>query len=534
MLNFPRWKVWGITFLCVFGVLLAVPSLIPPQTMARLPGWAQAIQRKVHVNLGLDLAGGSQLLEEAQIGDLARQRLEAMEDLMRNQMRRDDVDVAEVSTSGGQLSFIVRDPARLGTAVEWARSQSSPGGIGSQREWDVSVAGNRITMRQTAAGLAAATDQAMASARDVIDRRINALGTLEPTIIRQGANRILVQVPGLQDPEALKQLIGRTARLEFKLVDTSVRPEQLQSGRAPIGSQILPYAEGGQGGRIAVKRRAIITGDMIADARQGFDSSDGRPIVTINFDSNGSHRFARVTQENVNKPFAIILDNIVISAPNIETPILGGSAQIRGGFTVETANQLAISLRSGRLPVELHVVEEQTVGPELGRDSIVKGVIASIVATLAVIVFMLITYGRFGVYTTIALILNGLMILGIMALFNTTLTLPGIAGFVLTIGAAVDANVLINERIREEQRRGRRLLDALENGYKEAQTAIFDANITNVIAAVLMYYFGSGPVRGFAVVLMIGIVTSVFTAVNVTRMMVALWVRRARPKELHI
>jgi len=273
---------------------------------------------------------------------------------------------------------------------------------------------------------------------------------------------------------------------------------------------------------------------MIADAQQGFDPTDGAPVVTIRFDSNGSHRFARVTQENVNKPFAIILDNVVISAPNIQEPIMGGSAQIRGSFTVDSANQLAISLRSGRLPVELNVIEERTVGPELGRESIQKGIIASIAATLVVIAFMLITYGRFGVYTTIGLILNALMILGIMALFNATLTLPGIAGFVLTIGAAVDANVLINERIREEQRRGRKLHDALESGYREASTAIFDANVTNVIAAVLMFYFGSGPIRGFAIVLMIGIVTSVFTAVNVTRMFVALWVRRARPKELHI
>jgi len=388
-------------------------------------------------------------------------------------------------------------------------------------------------MRQTQAGIDDAINQAMSVAREVIDRRINALGTLEPTIIRQGSSRIMVQVPGLQDPEALKALIGRTARLEFKLVNTDVTAEQLQSGRAPVGSQILPYAEGGEGARIAVQRRAMITGDQIADARQSFNQQ-GMPSVTVSFDGPGSRRFARVTQENVDKPFAIILDNVVISAPNINEPILGGSAEISGSFTVETANQLAISLRSGRLPVELHVIEERTVGPELGRESIQKGIIASIAATLVVIAFMLITYGRFGVYTTIGLILNALMILGIMAFFNATLTLPGIAGFVLTIGAAVDANVLINERIREEQRRGRRLHDALESGYREASTAIFDANVTNVIAAALMFYFGSGPIRGFAVVLMIGIVTSVFTAVNVTRMFVALWVRRARPKELHI
>jgi preprotein translocase subunit SecD len=530
MLNFPRWKVWGIVFICAVGVLLAVPSLIAPSAYANLPGWAQQLREKIHINLGLDLAGGSQLLLEADTSDLSRQRLEAMEDVIRGEMRTAGIQIAEVSTSGGQLGFLVRDPAQRDAAVRKAGEQSSSSG---QRDWDVSVQGNRITMRQTAGGLDRAISQAMIVARDVIDRRINALGTLEPTIIRQGSNRILVQVPGLQDPAALTALIGRTARLEFKLVDSSVRAEQLQSGRAPIGSQILPYAEGGPNARIAVKRRAIITGDMIADASQGFDE-DGRPDVNIRFDGNGSRRFARVTQENVNKPFAIILDNIAISAPNITEPILGGTARISGSFTVDSANQLAISLRSGRLPVELHVVDERSVSPELGRDSIQKGVIASVASVLAVIVFMLITYGRFGVYTTVALILNGLMILGIMAVFKATLTLPGIAGFVLTIGAAVDANVLINERIREEQRRGRRLHDALETGYREAQTAIFDANITNVIAAILMFYFGSGPVRGFAVVLMIGIVTSVFTAVNVTRMLVALWVRRARPKELHI
>jgi len=277
----------------------------------------------------------------------------------------------------------------------------------------------------------------------------------------------------------------------------------------------------------------MVSGDQLTDAQQSFDQ-DGRPDINIKFNTAGARRFGRTTQENVGKPFAIILDDKVLSAPNINEPILGGQAQISGNFTVESANQLAVSLASGKLPVKLNVIEERTVGPDLGKDSIRKGVLASVVATLAVIVFMLITYGRFGVYTTAGLIVNALLILGIMALFNASLTLPGIAGFVLTIGAAVDANVLINERIREEQRRGRKILDSIETGYKEASTAIFDANITNVIAAALMWYFGSGPIRGFAVVLMIGIVTSVFTAVNFTRMLVALWVRRKRPRELHL
>ncbi|MGE0179769.1 MAG: protein translocase subunit SecD [Sphingomonas sp.] len=528
MLNFPRWKVWSITLTCLVAILLAVPSMMPEAQRAMLPRWIAAL----HINLGLDLAGGSHLMLEAETGDLARQRLETMEDLMRREMRTGGVRIENLSTANGQLSFQVSNPAQLAEARTIANRQTQPVGFNTQPDWSVTTDNGQIIMRPTQAGLDNAIASAMEVARDVIDRRINALGTLEPTIIQQGSNRIVVQVPGVQDPEALKRLIGRTARLEFRMVDQTATPEMLQQNRAPIGSVIMPTAEGS---RIAVQRRAMISGDQIADARQDFDQQDGTPNVVITFDSTGGRRFARVTQENVGRPFAIILDGTVISYPVIREPILGGQATISGGgFTVETANQLAISLRSGRLPVELHVVEERTVGPDLGADSIRLGIIASIAATLGVILFMLITYGRFGVYTTIGLVVNALMILGIMAFFNATLTLPGIAGFVLTIGAAVDANVLINERIREEQRRGKKLLDALESGYTEASTAIFDANITNVIAAVLMFYFGSGPIRGFAIVLMIGIVTSVFTAVNVTRMLVALWVRRARPKELHI
>ena len=528
MLNFPAWKVWSIVLTCLFCLVLAVPSFIPRPAFDSLPGWVQNIS----INFGLDLAGGSQLLLEAETGDVARQRLESLEDTIRQTMRRGRIPIAEVSTSNGQLSFAVRNPAQMAQATQLVREQTQPSAFGGQQDWELRTEANRFVLRPTAAGLNTAVDQAMDVAREIINRRINALGTLEPTIIREGNDRILVQAPGQQDPEALKRLIGRTARLEFKMVNLDVPPEQLQAGRAPIGSHILPTAEGG---RIAVERRAIITGDMIADARQDFEPTDGTPNVILSFDQTGSRRFARVTQENVGRPFAIILDNVVISYPRINEPILGGQARISGGgFTVETANQLAISLRSGRLPVDLHVVEERTVGPELGRESIRQGVIASVVATLAVIMFMLITYGRFGVYATVGLILNGLMIIGIMAFFGSSLTLPGIAGFVLTIGAAVDANVLINERIREELRKGKRTLDAIDSGYREASTAIFDANITNVIAAVLMWYFGSGPIKGFGIVLLIGIITSVFSAVNVTRMIVALWVRRARPKELHI
>src|SRR5918993_4841951 len=529
MLDFSRWKIWSISLVILIGILFAIPSMLPADLKAKYPTWLP----NATINLGLDLAGGSQLLLEADQADAAKQRLQAMEDQVATELRRNPrVEIGDVSTAGGRVSFLVRDPTRVDAAVERLRDLTRPVALTGSRDWDVSVVDStRIVLTPTKSGSARALRDAMTVARDVVRRRIDPQGTKEVTVINQGERRILVQVPGVEDPEALKKLIGQTARLEFKLVDLTADQAQVAAGRAPAGSQVLPLADGT--GAMAVKRRVMVSGDQLVDAKQTFDQ-DGQPVVSITFNSAGARRFGRVTQENVNKPFAIILDEKILSAPNINEPILGGQAQISGSFTVESANALAISLASGKLPVKLNVIEERTVGPELGKDSIEKGAIASGVATVAVILFMLVTYGRFGVYATAALIVNALMILGIMSIFNATLTLPGIAGFVLTIGAAVDANVLINERIREEQRRGRKILDSIETGYKEASTAIFDANITNVIAAALMWYFGSGPIRGFAVVLMIGIVTSVFTAVNFTRMLVSLWVRRKRPRALYI
>ena len=530
MLDFPRWKVLSIWAVVALGILFSIPSLLPGSAQRYWPSWLPDSK----INLGLDLAGGSHLLLEADSQDLLKQRMQAMEDTIATEMRRGDppIEIADVSTSGGRVSFVVANPTQVDAAVERMRTVTQPIGLTGNRDWEVGVVDlNRVVLTPTAGGTAQAMRNAMSVARDVVRRRIDPQGTKEITVVTQGQDRILVQVPGVEDPEALKKLIGQTARLEFKLVDLTADPAQVQEGRAPAGSQVLPLADGT--GFMAVKRRVMVSGDQLVDAKQGFDQ-DGRPVVDITFNAAGARRFGRTTQENVNKPFAIILDDKILSAPNINEPILGGRAQISGNFTVETANDLAISLASGKLPVKLNVIEERTVGPELGKDSIQKGIIASIVATVAVIAFMLVTYGRFGVYATMALIVNAFMILGIMAVFNATLTLPGIAGFVLTIGAAVDANVLINERIREEQRRGRKIIDAIETGYREASTAIFDANITNTIAAALMFYFGSGPIRGFAVVLMIGIITSVYTAVNFTRMLVALWVRRTRPRALYI
>ena len=535
MLDFPTWKriwLWGLTALIMAA---ALPSLF---SIANLP-WPKALPDPM-INLGLDLAGGSHILLEADAGQVRAQRLENMEESVRARLKNAEprIAIGDISSSGGKLAFTVRDVGQVDAAREAIVPLTTGAGLTGQRDWNIEVVDeNRFVLTPTAEGLAEAVTLAMDSATEVVRKRIDELGTREPTIIRQGDDRIVVQVPGLDDPQALKALLGQTAKLEFKLVDGTAAPSDIAAGIAPPGSEIVPYAnpqDNGGVAAIAVRRLGGIKGDMLTDARQTFDQQSNSPVVSITFDQQGGAKFARLTSDNVNKPFAIILDGKVLSAPNINEPILGGSAQISGGFTVETANQLAISLRSGALPVDLTVIEERTVGPDLGADSIRKGLIAMLVGSFAVVALMIVTYGRFGIYATVALVINVLMILGIMAFLNTTLTLPGIAGFVLTIGAAVDANVLINERIREERKKGRRVVTAVENGYREASRAIYDANITNFIAGVLLFLFGSGPVRGFAVVLIIGLFTSVFTAVTLTRLWVAGWLRKARPTDLAV
>ena len=530
MLDFPRWKqiwLWAITLL---AALASVPTLV-----TQFGGQWPSYLPNPEVSLGLDLAGGSYLLLEAQQGDVAKQKLEGMAETVRTKLHDSNIRIGDVSTSDGKVSFMLENPSQ----VDAARQALLPAlsGAGSVQEWRLDVFdGNRFVLTLTQKGLEQDINLAMDSATDVVRKRIDALGTKEPTIVREGANRIMVQVPGLQNPQALKDLLGKTAQLQFKLVDTTALQSDIAQGIVPPGDEVVPYAPGtsGAGTQIAVKRLGGIRGDELTKAQQTNKPQTNEPVVSIQFNSQGAEKFARLTTENTNKPFAIILDGQVISAPNINEPILGGSAIIEGNFTTETANQLAIQLNSGALPVKLTVVNQSTVSAELGADSIHKGAIAMIVGALAIVFLIAAAYGRFGIYADFALVINVFMILGIMAVFGGTLTLPGIAGFVLTIGAAVDANVLINERIREERRRGRKAFQAVDLGYKEASRTIFDANITHVIAATLMFMFGQGPIKGFAVVLMIGIVTSVFTAVYLTRMWVALWLRRTRPAELKV
>lgn len=530
MLDFPPWKQVWVWLITALGCIAALPSIF---SIAGAP-WPSSLPHPV-INLGLDLAGGSHLLLEASPDQVVRQRLEGMEENVRNKLRTapKPVAIGDISTKDGALTFMVQDPGQVDAMRELILPLTTGAGLTGQRDWDIQVVdGSRFVLTPTKEGIDQAVSNAMDTATEVVRKRIDALGTKEPTIIRQGAQRIVVQVPGLSDPAQLKALLGQTAKLEFKLVDQTASQSDLLQGIAPPGSQIVPYAEGGS--MIAVKRLGGIKGDSLTDAKAGNNQQTNQSIVSITFDQQGGEKFAKLTSENVGKPFAIILDGKVLSAPSINEPILGGSAQISGSFNAKSANQLAIALRSGALPVDLKVIEERSVGPDLGADSIRKGLIAMIVGTTAIIVLMAAAYGRLGIYANIALVLNVLMILGVMAVVNATLTLPGIAGFVLTIGAAVDANVLINERIREERRRGRRVVQAIEMGYKEASRTIFDANITHTISAAMMFAFGSGPIKGFAVVLFIGIITSVFTAVFLTRMWVALWLRKARPADIHL
>ena len=354
---------------------------------------------------------------------------------------------------------------------------------------------------------------------------------VEPTIQREGAFRILVQVPGLQDPSRLKEILGKTAKLDFRMVDQSMTAEQAAATHPPADSEIL---DGEGGAKYLIEKRPVVSGGDLVDAQPGFDQRSSEPVVNFRFNSAGARKFAEATQQNVGRPFAIVLDNKVISAPVIREPILGGSGQISGNFTVQSANDLAILLRAGALPAPLTVIEERTVGPGLGQDSINAGEHAAYVGAALVVVFMLVTYGLFGLFANIAVAINVAMIFGVLSMLNATLTLPGIAGIVLTVGIAVDSNVLIYERIREEVRAGRSAINAIDAGFSRALATILDSNITTFIAAAVLFYIGTGPVRGFAVTLGIGILTSLFTAFTLTRLIVAYWVRLYRPRTVPI
>ena len=532
MLYFTRWKALAIIFGALAVCLCAVPNFFPEAKVKTWPLWAQR-----HLVLGLDLQGGSYLLLEVDSNYVRKEKLDQVRDDARRVLRENKIGYTGLASRADYVEVRVKD-SDAQTALAKLRELSQPLGglLGSsgQRSLEVSDAGGgliRLTVPQAA--ITERIRQTIEQSIQIVERRVNQLGTVEPLIQRQGTDRILVQVPGLQDPTELKRILGKTAKMEFRMVDTTVPADQAAQGRVPPDSEILMSAQAPKIPYV-IKKQILVSGGELTDAQPGFDQRSGEPIVSFRFNSSGSRKFAQATSENVGQPFAIVLDNEVISAPVIREPITGGSGQISGSFTVQAANELAILLRAGALPAPLTVIEERTVGPGLGQDSIEKGELAAYVGSIMVIVFMLLTYRLFGVFANIAVAINVAMIFGVLSLLNATLTLPGIAGIVLTVGIAVDSNVLIYERIREEIRGGRNAISAIDAGFKRALSTILDSNITTFIAAAVRFYIGTGPVRGFAVTLGIGILTTVFTAFTLTRLIVAGWVRWKRPQSVPI
>jgi preprotein translocase subunit SecD len=526
MLHFTRLKAAGILLTALIVCLFALPNFVPEATLRTWPMWAQR-----HMVLGLDLQGGSSLLLEVDTASVRKDRLQGIADDVLRILRQNRIPFTGRAIHGNSVEVRITRDSDVENAVSKLRELSQPltglAGSSGQRSLDVSESGGLITLTPSDAGFAERIRQTIDQSIQIVERRVNELGLVEPTIQRQGANRILVQVPGLQDPSRLKEILGKTAKLDFRMVDESMSPEQALATHPPPDSEIL---DGENGEKYLIEKRTLVSGADLTDAQPGFDQRNGEPIVNFRFNGHGARAFADVTRQNVGKRFAIVLDNKVISAPVINEPIPGGAGQISGSFTVQSANDLAILLRAGALPAPLTVVEERTVGPGLGQDSINAGEHAAYVGAALVVVFMLVTYGLFGLFANIAVAVNVAMIFGILSLLSATLTLPGIAGIVLTVGIAVDSNVLIYERIREEARAGRTAISAIDAGFSRALATILDSNITTFIAAAVLFYIGTGPVRGFAVTLGIGILTSLFTAFTLTRLIVAYWVRLWRPR----
>jgi protein-export membrane protein SecD len=537
MLHFQKWKMILVLGVVLAGFVFAAPNLFPASALQNLPSWFPHKQ----VNLGLDLQGGAHLLYQVDDKELIDDWLGTIRGDVRETLRSNRIgynDLAQ-NVSARSVSVRIRNPEDTEKALTELKKLAVPigndvfGGF-SGNDLEVTRAGDKITLTVTEIGLTDRINSAIQASIETIRRRVDAFGTTEPSIQREGRNRILVQVPGVSDVERLKNLIGETGKLEFKLVDaTANAAEVAASKKVPPGTELL-YSEGEPRVPYVLRDRVMVSGENLVDAQPGFDSRNGEPVVTFRFDASGAKRFGRATQDNVGLPFAIVLDNKVISAPVIREPILGGTGQISGSFTVQEANDLSVLLRSGALPAKLTVIEERTVGASLGADSIESGKNAAIFGMLLVVAFMFAAYGLFGLFANMALLINIALIFAVLSLMGATLTLPGIAGIVLVIGIAVDANVLINERIREEIRAGKSPFAAVDSGYSRALVTIIDSNVTTLIAVLVLFWLGSGPVRGFAVTLTIGIFASMFTAVTVTRMMVAFWLRWSRPKTLPI
>ena len=543
MLQIALWKRVIIWMLCIGGLLIALPnafySRVETFNDAKLLNetsdkWPSFLPSSL-VNLGLDLRGGAHLLAEVQVSDVYEQRMAALWPDVRDILRAERSKIGTIRLQKGksdELRIKLSNPTEIGTGINLLKSLAKPvssvGGIG-KLDLDVVSEDDEIIVRLSDAERRATDDRTMQQALEIIRRRIDEVGTREPTIQRQGSERILIQVPGIGSASELKQLIGTTAQLTFQpVIAARVNAQSL----AGSGQELLPALDDPSEFYL-LDAGAVVTGEELVDAQPSFDQN-GRPAVNFRFNPSGARKFGDYTAENIGNPFAIVLDNEVISAPTIQSHIPGGSGIITGSFTIEESTELAILLRAGALPAGLTFLEERTIGPELGADSIQAGKVACVVAFGAVLVFMAASYGLFGLFANVALLINVGLIFGLLSGIGATLTLPGIAGIVLTIGMAVDANVLIFERIREELVSAKGPARAIELGYEKAMSAILDANITTFIAAVILFVMGSGPVRGFSITLGLGIITSVFTAIFVTRLLIVMWFERRRPKAIEV
>ena len=526
MLALTRWKIVLVMASLLFGLIFTLPNLLPAGV---LPAWAPSQK----LNLGLDLQGGSYLLLEVDTAALKKERLTNLTEDVRTKLRAEQIEFTALGVFGDAISVRITDPGQYQTAYRLLNDSLGERLVGGGRDVTVQTAPDqRIQVRFVAQAANAAARDAVTRSIEIIRKRIDALGTKEPIITQQGAARIVVEAPGESDPEKLKAVIGKTAKLTFQMVDGDVSPEDITAGRIPPDDELLPSDDVAAPAYV-VKRRSVVTGEMLTAASGSHDENNA-PAVSFSFNSQGTRRFAQASSQNIGKLFAIVLDKRVISAPVIRSAITGGNGEISGRFTEDSAHELALLLKSGALPAPLNVVEQHTVGAELGADAVKAGQISILIGAALIFAFIILAYGLFGVFAAIALVINGLMIVGAMSVTQATLTLPGIAGLVLTLAVAVDANVLIYERMRDEVRSGRPAMSAADAGFTRALTTIIDANVTTLVAAIIMFQFGSGAVKGFAWTLFIGVITSVFTAVLITQVLIGWWFRTYRPKTLPI
>jgi SecD/SecF fusion protein len=489
----PRWVVVTYVILILAGVLAALPNMFTPQQLQALPSWVP----KQQITLGLDLQGGSHLVLEVDAAALKTDRLRSLLEDVRGTLRKERIDSRSARISSGAITVTIDNPDQLAKAQEVLGGMATTIGISGQKDLDVATDGNLIKIALTEAGINDRLDAALQQSLEIVRQRVDQVGVAEPTIQRVGSNRMLVQLPGLQDPTRLRQLLGSTAKMTFHLLANTANGEPV-----PRGVTLLPDAKSGQ--QYPVEDRIALDGEHLTDARASFDQRTHEPLVTFRFDSIGARKFAEITSANVGRPFAIVLDGKVLSAPVIREPITGGSGQISGSFTVEETSTLSALLRAGALPAPLTVIEERTVGPDLGGDVIKMGIYTGIAGFAAVVLFMVALYGSWGMIANFTLLLHLILTFGVLNLIGATLTLPGIAGIILGIGFGVDANILINERIREEAKKGLSAFAALDNGFRRAYSTIVDANVTSLIATSLLFMFGSGPVKGFAVTMFLG------------------------------